>query len=110
MSVADAERYDENQRHGGHAPGAHALRAAPGAPFPRQAQDARPQRDGHAQARRYPRITVVHECPHSALCAGYDRGVCPIAGVVAEVPETVLVCPVDTYVLHARDGRGDADE
>lgn len=52
----------------------------------------------------------MHECPHSALCAGYDRGVCPIAGVVAEVPETVLVCPVDTYVLHARDGRGDADE
>lgn len=60
--------------------------------------------------RRYPIITVVRECPYSALCAGYDRDVCPMAGVVAEVPETVLVCPADTYVLYARDGRGDADE
>lgn len=60
--------------------------------------------------RRYPRITVTYECPYSETCAGYDRDVCPMADVVAEVDETVLVCPADTHVLWRCDGKaGGAD-
>lgn len=55
--------------------------------------------------RRYPRVTVTYECPYAELCAGYDRDVCPMADVVAEVPETILICPSDTYILDWEDGR-----
>lgn len=52
----------------------------------------------------YPRLTLVFECPCSTGCRGYDRDACSMAGVIAEVPQSILACPSGTYLLRREDG------